>query len=76
MVVTCSALKKAYRDRLRAGDPELLFVFLDGGQELLQARRVLCSEEAAVYLKLTQRGGREHGDQQVFRLGARMHRGP
>lgn len=38
MVVTCSALKKAYRDRLRAGDPELLFVFLDGGQELLQAR--------------------------------------
>ena len=38
LVVTCSALKKAYRDRLRAGDPELLFVFLDGGQELLQAR--------------------------------------
>ncbi len=38
MVVTCSALKKAYRDRLRQGDPDLFFVFLDGSQELLQAR--------------------------------------
>lgn len=38
MVVTCSALKKAYRDRLREGDPELFFVFLDGSQELLQSR--------------------------------------
>ena len=38
MVVTCSALKKAYRDRLREGDPGLFFVFLDGSQELLQAR--------------------------------------
>lgn len=38
MVVTCSALKQAYRDRLRVGDPDLFFVFLDGSQELLQAR--------------------------------------
>ena len=38
MVVTCSALKKAYRDRLRQGDPDLFFVFLDGSRELLQAR--------------------------------------
>jgi len=38
MVVTCSALKKAYRDRLRQGDPDLFFIFLDGSQELLQAR--------------------------------------
>jgi len=38
MVVTCSALKLAYRDRLRAGDPDLFFVFLDGSRELLQAR--------------------------------------
>lgn len=38
MVVTCSALKKAYRDRLRQADPDLFFVFLDGSQELLQAR--------------------------------------
>jgi len=38
MVVTCSALKKSYRDRLRQGDPDLFFVFLDGSRELLQAR--------------------------------------
>ena len=38
MVVTCSALKKVYRDRLREGDPDLFFVYLDGSQELLQAR--------------------------------------
>ena len=36
--VTCSALKLAYRDRLRQGDPDLFFVFLDGSRELLQAR--------------------------------------
>ncbi len=29
LVVTCSALKKAYRDQLRQGTPELRFVFLD-----------------------------------------------
>src|SRR5688572_18329552 len=28
-VLTCSALKRAYRDRLRAAAPGLLFVFLD-----------------------------------------------
>jgi gluconokinase len=38
MVMTCSALKKAYRDRLREGDPDLFFIFLDGSQELLQSR--------------------------------------
>jgi gluconokinase len=38
MVLTCSALKLAYRDRLRQGDPDLFFIFLDGSQELLQAR--------------------------------------
>ena len=38
MVMTCSALKKAYRDRLREGDPDVFFIFLDGSQELLQSR--------------------------------------
>jgi gluconokinase len=38
MVVTCSALKRAYRDILREGDPELFFVHLDGSRELLRAR--------------------------------------
>jgi len=29
LVLTCSALKKAYRDQLRKGTPELRFVFLE-----------------------------------------------
>ena len=40
MVVTCSALKRAYRDRLRdEGDDALFFVYLDGSRE----RRALFS---------------------------------
>ncbi len=38
MVVTCSALKRAYRDRLREADPHLIFVHLTGPRELLAAR--------------------------------------
>jgi gluconokinase len=37
-VVTCSALKHAYRDRLRAGASDVVFVFLHGSPELLAAR--------------------------------------
>lgn len=38
VVVACSALKRAYRDRLRAGCPTVAFVHLDGSRELLTAR--------------------------------------
>jgi gluconokinase len=38
-VVTCSALKRAYRDRLRAAAPELRFVFLHGDAALVAARQ-------------------------------------
>jgi carbohydrate kinase (thermoresistant glucokinase family) len=38
LVIACSALKRAYRDRLRAADPALLIVFLDASQEKLEAR--------------------------------------
>jgi gluconokinase len=39
LVVTCSALKKAYRDRLRqAAGGDLVFVFLEGSHELLRQR--------------------------------------
>ena len=34
MVLTCSALKRAYRDRLRQADPDLFFVHLAGSREL------------------------------------------
>jgi gluconokinase len=37
-VVACSALKRAYRDRLRAADPGLRVVFLDGPREQLMQR--------------------------------------
>lgn len=38
-VVTCSALKRSYRDRLRALAPETRFVFLHGEEALVAARQ-------------------------------------
>jgi carbohydrate kinase (thermoresistant glucokinase family) len=37
-VVTCSALKRSYRDLLRAGRPEVCLVFLRGSRDLLARR--------------------------------------
>jgi gluconokinase len=38
LILTCSALKRSYRDRLRAAAPALRFVFLDIAREEAQAR--------------------------------------
>lgn len=38
LVVTCSALKRSYRDVLRAAAPDLRFVFLDGPRALIAER--------------------------------------
>ena len=38
IVVACSALKRSYRDAIRAAAPEALFVYLDGPRELLASR--------------------------------------
>jgi gluconokinase len=38
LVVTCSALKRSYRDVLRSGAPELRFVFLNGTRSLISER--------------------------------------
>jgi gluconokinase len=38
MVLACSALKRRYRDKLREGDPELLFVHLHGAREVIAER--------------------------------------
>jgi gluconokinase len=38
LVVTCSALKRSYRDVLRAAAPELRFVFLNGTRALVSER--------------------------------------
>jgi gluconokinase len=37
-VVTCSALKRRYRDRLRDAAPDLFFVHLDGSPEVIAGR--------------------------------------
>ncbi|MFM7024528.1 MAG: gluconokinase [Limnohabitans sp.] len=38
LVVSCSALKRAYRDRLRTGDPQAVFVHLDGSRDVIAER--------------------------------------
>lgn len=38
VVVACSALKRSYRDRLRARAPQTVFIHLTGDPELLSAR--------------------------------------
>jgi carbohydrate kinase (thermoresistant glucokinase family) len=37
-IIGCSALKRAYRDRLREADPDLQIVYLKGNPELLHRR--------------------------------------
>ncbi len=37
-VVACSALKLAYRNRIRAAVPDVLFIFLDGTSDLIGER--------------------------------------
>jgi gluconokinase len=37
-VVTCSALKRAYRDILREGAPDVTFLHLDGDKETVRRR--------------------------------------
>src|SRR5262249_56218866 len=37
-VVACSALKRAYRDRLRRGSPGIRFVYLEGSEALIRER--------------------------------------
>lgn len=37
-LIVCSALKKSYRDRLRLGNPNLSFLFLDGEYDLIAER--------------------------------------
>ncbi len=42
-VVTCSALKRSYRDLLRAGHPDVRFICLIGSAALLDARLITAS---------------------------------
>lgn len=38
LVLSCSSLKRRYRDLLRAADPALVFIHLDGPRQLIAAR--------------------------------------
>ena len=38
LVVSCSALKRSYRDVLRGADPDLQFIFLNGSRSLIEQR--------------------------------------
>lgn len=38
LVLSCSSLKRRYRDQLRAGDPQLVFVHLQGERDIISAR--------------------------------------
>lgn len=38
LVLTCSALKRAYRDVLRSGAPDAQFIFLDGPKAIIAER--------------------------------------
>jgi gluconokinase len=38
LVLSCSALKRRYRDLLRAGDPDLFFLHLNGDRDLIAGR--------------------------------------
>jgi gluconokinase len=40
-VIACSALKRAYRDRIRNSLPQVKFIFLDGDAELIRSRLAL-----------------------------------
>jgi gluconokinase len=37
-VLTCSALKRAYRDRIRSARPDVRFVYLKGSEALIKSR--------------------------------------
>jgi carbohydrate kinase (thermoresistant glucokinase family) len=38
VVIACSALRRSYRDRIRAAAPGVRFVFLDGAKDLIASR--------------------------------------
>ncbi len=38
VVVACSALRRAYRDRIRRATPGVRFIFLDGAEQLIGSR--------------------------------------
>lgn len=52
VVLTCSALKRAYRNRLRQASPDLHFVFLEIGRDAAHARVLARAKEHFFSTKL------------------------
>ena len=76
VAIACSALKRAYRDRIRAAAPGVRFVFLDGPAALIEARMAgrsghyMPSTLLASQLQTLERPGAEEGD--VLRLAIEL----
>ena len=73
VVVACSALKRAYRDRLRGAAPGVRFIFLEGPAALIEARlaarsgHFMPSTLLASQLQTLELPGPDEGD--VLRVG-------
>jgi gluconokinase len=76
VVVACSALKRAYRDRLRRAVPGVRFVFLDGPATLIESRMAartghyMPATLLASQLRTLERPGADESD--VVRLGIEL----
>jgi gluconokinase len=72
VVVACSALKRAYRDRIRAAAPGVRFVFLDGTEPVIHARMAgrsghyMPSTLLASQLRTLERPGSDEADVQCL----------
>ncbi|MEP2776450.1 MAG: gluconokinase [Luteolibacter sp.] len=52
-IVACSALKTAYRDKLRSAADELYFIHLSGSRELIEQRLVQRAKDTDHFMKAT-----------------------
>ncbi len=68
-VLTCSALKRRYRDILREADPDLIFVHLTGARELI-AERMLARSGHYMPFSLLESQYRDLEPLQADELGA------
>ena len=73
-VMTCSALKRAYRDRIRSARPDVRFVYLKGSEALI-AGRVAARHHEYMPASLLQQPVRRAGGADAGRAGHHGRRG-
>ena len=77
VAIACSALKRAYRDRIRAAAPGVRFVFLDGPAALIETRMAARTGHympgtlLASQLQTLERPGADEGDVERFSIELR-----